>query len=115
MLLDSFQILFISNGSAHAQTVRLMLEAAEEPAFAVQSKENARTTFLQLGRESADAALWDLTSDDKDAFVLLKELTSCQVPVLVLVSKNQAHLGKQALELGAAASVFGETLTKEFM
>lgn len=113
----SYQILFIGDGSARERDFLQMLRDAEDPVFTVQREEVPRTALLQMASGAADAMVWDSPASEGNSLSFLEQFCSHgdPIPLLILVSKDQEQLGKQALTMGAGEYLLKETLSRDLL
>lgn len=113
----SYEILFMGELSSSAKSLLRALRDAKDPSFAVQHQADPRTALLHTASFDADAMVWDLTASAPNSLALLEQFYSQDraVPLLVLVSRKNEQLGKQALALGAGEYLISEDLSSDLL
>ena len=113
----SYEILLIGKRSSSAKSLLRVLRDAKDPSFAVHHQADPRTALLRTASFVADAIVWDLTVSAPNSLALLEQSCSQSpsVPLLVLVSRKNEQLGKQALALGAGECLIRENLSGDLL
>lgn len=117
MSFDSYQILFIAAETWRNQMFLQMLSEAECPRYSVRSESDSRMALARVASETVDAIVLDMEAKDRSALAPFAEFCSRHgnPPLLVLVSKDELYLGKEAMELGAGEFLLKETLSKDLL
>lgn len=112
-----YQILFVTEGSSNEQQVTNMLQDSDDRPVSVRKVALSPHIAAHLSFCKWDAVLWDLSNSTEKDLDALKSLCAANnsLPVFVLVSDGQKHLGKKALELGAVDYLPTNQLSKELL
>jgi len=95
---DLNRLLFVDDDQTLLPFVTAYLE---ENQFKVDTAATASEMENQLEARHYDAILLDLSLPDEDGLVLLRKLSHCPTPVMILSNRNDEDTRLAALELGA--------------
>jgi DNA-binding response OmpR family regulator len=112
-----YRVLFFGHDYSNMQNVFQMLTEAQDPEFEVLCENELPHALARASAGGLDAILWDLTGFNGDALEALKGFCSQirTVPVIVLVPENKSHLGRKAVEMGAAEFLSVEIVNQDLL